>query len=199
MAKLPPSQRPERQQPSEILMVGKPYHAARRQWPQGADYNFRAGGHELRIFLPNASKTEVKAAEKGKIEFGLLIDPPEIYIISRFLAPDGRPVFGFDCSYSWHMVSPDERGQPPAWEEVNPKLRALVTVIFVEGTTGIIFALRAVTYSPEFTRAFHRAIAEQIALPFDRAEHKRRTDAKVRQYDTAALWDLCQVHCTGGD
>jgi hypothetical protein len=31
--------------------VGKPYDPRRRSWPEGADYNFREGAHELRIFL----------------------------------------------------------------------------------------------------------------------------------------------------
>ena len=57
-----------------VLTVGKPYDPSRPVWPQGADYNFRDGAHELRIFLPQASKTEVAAVEDGKIEFGLIID-----------------------------------------------------------------------------------------------------------------------------
>jgi hypothetical protein len=58
-----------------VLTVGKPYDPSRPVWPQGADYNFRDGAHELRIFLPQAGKTEVAAVEDGKIEFGLIIDP----------------------------------------------------------------------------------------------------------------------------
>jgi hypothetical protein len=54
------------------LEVGKPYDPTRRSWFEGADYS-SLGGHEPRIFLRNASKAEVAAAEKGKIGFGLLV------------------------------------------------------------------------------------------------------------------------------
>jgi hypothetical protein len=199
MAKLPPSQRPERQYP-EVLRVGSLYHPGRRWWPQGADYNYRAGGHELRLFLPSASKDEVLSVREGRVEFGLVIDHPELYVISRFWRPDGAKIqMSFDCSYTIHRVNPAERTAPPAWEEVSPAARSLVTVILVEASTGIILALRAMSYSPEFTRTINHAIADQASLPYDPGEHDRCVAAKVRQYDTAALWELCGVRCTGGD
>jgi hypothetical protein len=97
-SRLPPSQRPERQG-GHIFRVGQPH---RLQWPMGADYNYRAGGHELRIFLPNASKAEVSAIERGRVEFGLILEP-DLFIIPRFYGPDGRVVCSFDCSYQWHI------------------------------------------------------------------------------------------------
>lgn len=190
MAKLPPSQRPERQGPPEILAVGKPYIPGRRNWPDStADYNWRAGGHELRLFVANISKAELRAVESRRLDFGLLVDLPELYIISRFFDPrnPAKMVISFDCSYTPHLVQPSERTPPPAFEETNPKLRALVTVILVEATSGIVAALRASTYSPEFTRALHRAISEQLAMPFDEAEHRRRVAQKVRDFTTDQL------------
>jgi hypothetical protein len=50
--------------PLELLMVGKPYHAARRTWPEGADYNFRLGAHELRLFVTSATPKEIAAVPK---------------------------------------------------------------------------------------------------------------------------------------
>jgi hypothetical protein len=200
MPKLPPSERPERQNPPEILRVGSPYDPSRRHWPPGADYNYRAGGHELRLFLQGISKDEILAVREGKAEFGLLIDQPELYVISRFWRPDASKIqMSFDCSYQWWRVSAAERTAPPAWEEVSPAARSLVTVILVEATNGVILALRAVTYSPEFSRSINHAIADQAALPYDPAEHDRRVAALVRKYNTDALWSLCDVRCTGGD
>jgi hypothetical protein len=183
-----------------VYQVGKPYSPSRRTWGEGADYNFRAGEHELRIFLANASGDEVAAGSRGTVRFGLLVDRPELYLISRFFHPRDktRQVMSFDCSYSIHRVAPDERQPPPAWEEVNPALRPLLSIILVEATNGLILALRAVTFEPEFGRVLHRAIAEQLALPFDPAAHARRTAEMVRTHDTAALWRLCSIRCTGG-
>jgi hypothetical protein len=197
----PPSQRPERQPgPLHYLEVGKPYDVRRRVWAQGADYNYRAGGHELRLFLPRASPAEVLSVREGKIGFGLLIELPELFVISRFYAPSSqRVVMAFDCSYSWHRISPEERTDPPAWEETSPKLRALCTVLLIEATTGVLLAIRTVSYSPEFTRAFHRAIADQAALPYDPAEHERAADDVVRRYSTEQLWQRCAYYCEGGE
>jgi hypothetical protein len=185
----------------QILTVGQPYDPGRRMWPEGAEYNFRAGEHELRIFLTRATAAEVAAVREGKIDFGLLIDLPELYIISRFFAPrdPARMVMSFDCSYSIHRVAKEERTPPPPSEEISPALRALVLVILVEATTGVVLALRSMSYSPEFTRALHRAIADQLAMPYDRATHERETTAKVRSLNTHQLWKLCRFHCTGGD
>jgi hypothetical protein len=149
--------------------------------------------------MPDLSNAEIIAAEKGRVVFGLWVDLPELWVISRFHGPDDRVVMSFDCSYQWHRVNELERTAPPAWEETSPKLRALVTVILVETRTGILKALRAVTYSPEFTRAFHKAIAEQASMPYHQAEHERRVEAIAHQYSTDQLWVKCQHRCHGGD
>jgi hypothetical protein len=52
----------------------------------------------------------------------------------------------FDSPYSWHRVSPENRTQPPAWEEVHPALRAVVNVVLIDATSGIVLALRMCTY-----------------------------------------------------
>jgi hypothetical protein len=184
----------------QLLTVGQPYDPGRRMWPEGADYNFRAGTHELRIFLTRATAAEVAAAQEGKIDFGLLIDLPELYIVSRFFDPRDptRRVMAFDCSYSIHRIAAADRTPPPATEEISPALRSLVSVILIEATTGVVLAFRALTYSPEFTRAIHRAIADQLALPYDQATHEREAVAKIAALDTHQLWDACKIRCTGG-
>ncbi len=118
---------------------------------------------------------------------------------SRFHAPDGRLATSFDCSYQWHRVSPEERTDPPAWEDTSPALRALLSIILVEATNGVILALRTVTYSPSFTRSFHRAIADQAGLPYDPAAHDAAVADIVRRLSTEQLWERCTVRCVGGE
>jgi hypothetical protein len=192
--KKPPSQRPEPQGSMHLYFVGKPYDPTRRAWPETADYNFRADGHELRIFMRGLSSKEIEAVRTGRVEFGLLIELPEIFVITRFLRPDDRVGMALDCSYQWHRVDPAERTAPPAREET----RAVCTIILVEASTGLIAALRAVSYSPEFTRSFHRAIADQAQLPYDRVEHERAVAEMTRRNTTDELWDRCKVRCEGG-
>ncbi len=194
MAQIPPSQRPY-----TLLAVGKPYHPDCRVWPEGADYNFRDGTHELRVFLPRASKEEIASVENGPIEFGLLCDLPDLFVLARFHDKRSQQlVMAFDCPYSWHRVASEDRTDPPAWEEVNPSARAVVSVVLMEATTGIVLALRMCTYSPEFTRALHRAIAEQVAMPYDKITHERRIEDITEQFTSEQLWDRCIIRCHSG-
>jgi len=192
--KRPPSQ----PAPMHTYIVGQLYDPSRKSWPEGADYNFRAGGHELRIFLGRATPREIAAVGTGRVDFGLMAELPEMFVVSRFRGPDGRVVCSFDCSYSWHRVSPDERTDPPVWEDTSPQLRALTSIILVEATNGVILALRTCSYSPEFTRSFHRAIHDQAALPYDQAEHERAVADIVRRLNTDQIWERCAIRCEGG-
>jgi hypothetical protein len=187
----------EKPQPFHLLAVGKPYSAERWAWPEGADYNFREGGHELRIFLRHATAKEVAAIDSGPVEFGLLAEPSGLglFLVTRF----GRTT-SFDCSYSWHRMArvTGEKTMPPPSEETSPELRALVAIILVEATTGVVLALRAVTFSPEFTRAIHRAIAQQAAGTFPPGRHEAWVDA-MTQDSTGELWAKCTIRCRGGN
>ena len=178
----------------ELLMVGKPYHPARRSWPEGADYNFRLAAHELRMFNADATPAEIAAVDSGPVEFGLMVEPPGLFLIVRF-----GPTLRFDCSYNWHMVNPHDRTTPPPFEETLPALRSLIMLILVEATTGNLLALRAVSFSPEFTRAVHRAISDQIGASFDRAKHQRWADSMTQHFTSEQPWAQCSIRCCGGD
>jgi hypothetical protein len=175
------------------LEVGKPYDPARGWWPEGADYKFRSGGHELRLFLGGATLEEVEAVRSCPVEFGFFAEPMGLFLITRF-----GTRLSFDCSYNWPRVSPDERTPPPPSEETSPELRAPITIILVEATTGVVLALRAVTFSPEFTRALHRAIADQVGAPYDRAAHEAWADQTTTRFNTDQLWEKCTMRCQGG-
>ena len=146
-------------------IVGQLYDPSRKSWPEGADYNFRAGGHTLRVFLGHATPREIAAIKTGRVEFGAMIELPEIFVVSRFHGPDGRVVASFDCSYQWHRVSSAERTDPPAWEETSPQLRALLSIILVEQNSRV-----ALTFS---TRT---VILDKGRIVYDGASEPLRTD-----------------------
>jgi hypothetical protein len=184
----------EQPQPLHLYSVGRPYDSRRTTWPEGADFNYRGGEHELRIFLEGATPREIEAVRSGPVDFGFFSEPEGLFLITRF-----GPSLSFDCSYSWHRVDPAERTLPPPSEETRPELRALCHIILVEATTGVILALRAVSFSPEFTRALHRAIADQAAGSFDPAAHRQWADRMTRRFPTGQLWARCTTRCQGGD
>jgi hypothetical protein len=177
----------------QLLKVGQPYMPERRSWPEAADYNFRSGQHELQLFLSGPTPGEVAAIQAGPVEFGMSVEPEGLFVVTRF----GRTL-AFDSSYQWHRVDPAERVPPPPHEETSPALRAVLAIVLVDASTGIVRALRAVSYSPEFTRALHRAIADQAAAPFDAQVHERWA-AGLHRFTTLQLWGETTIRCKGGD
>ena len=174
------------------IEVGKLYHPGRRAWPECAEYSFRGDAHELRIFLGGARPREVEVIRSSPVEFGFFADPMGLFLITRFGSQRS-----FDCSYNWHRVAMAVRSLPPPTDETSPALRAPCTIILVDAADGIVLALRSVTFSPEFTRALHRAIAAQVVAPYNGAAHRRWADSITGQYSTHQLWDQCTTRCQG--
>lgn len=141
--------------------VGRPFIPGQTSWPDGtAAYNYQAGQHALTLFLGSPSHAEVADARIGKAEFGLVVEPPVLFLLYRF----GRAIPWSDAPYTWHMASPERRTIPDTTGLVEP--RALLSVVLVDAHTGIIRALRAVSFSPALTAALHLAIREQAEAPW---------------------------------
>jgi hypothetical protein len=176
------------------LVRGEPYPRGQAPYPEGADYHFRSHGHELRIFLARAGRTRVEAVRRGPVEFGLLAERAGLFLIARF-----GPSLSFDCPYHWRRTAEatGDRTMPPASEGTSPAARATIAIVLVEAATGIVRAIREVSFSPEFTRAIRRAIADQAAGPYERAGHEQWAD-QTRRYSPDPLWQRCTVHCQGG-
>jgi hypothetical protein len=176
------------------LSVGSQYIRGRRGWPQCAQYNCRAGGHEIVLFLDSPSRPEVDAARSGEWEFALLVAPPVLVLCYR--AGGGIP--WSDAPYSIHLVPEAER-EPPHTDGLSAESRALLRIILVDAKSGLVQAIRAVSLSPEFTRALHEAITTQLRAPWD----ERAYDAALaRLYEahpsSEAMVASAQVRTVGG-
>jgi len=151
-----------------VLEVGKPYIPGRTSIDPRAEYNFRAGQHELLLCFSLLSEDEITAVRTGEAEFALFIYGLVIFFLYRF-----HPTINWsDAPYSWHLVPADQRQLPetPATAET----RALLSVVLVDAGQNIVRALRVVTLSPLFTRALHRAITEQAEGRWDREDFDRQ-------------------------
>lgn len=170
--------------------VGSLYHPARTSWPECAQYAYRGGGHELVLFLGAPSNAERDSVRIGLAEFALFVEPPVIVIVYRF-----APALPWsDAPFSWHLVPEDERVLPPPVDDAPPAERGMLAVTLVDATTGLVRALRMLTWSPEFTRAVHRAIVAQSIAP---AEGYDLALAAVyaRHATTIDLLAACAVRC----
>ena len=163
-----------------LYRVGEPYIVGRSAWPEAVEYNYRSGEHELRMFLRAPTPREIEAVRTGDCAFALAAEGPVIFLLYRF----GDSISWSDAPSCWHLVPETERALP---ESEGPETRALLHVILVDADSGIIRALRVVSFSPTFTRALHVAIRQQATSPWPgRAAYDAALAEIYRQYPTTA-------------
>lgn len=139
--------------------VGEPYPALDFPQPERGEYNFYEAGHELRLLWNDPTENEVAAVRQGPTRFAFVVRGPVIFFLFRF----GDMPWS-DAPYSVHLVPEDRRGELP--ENTSADHRALLQVHLVGARSGVVAALRAVSLSPNFTRALETAIRRQAAEPF---------------------------------
>ncbi len=161
------------------LEVGKPYLAGRTSLPEGVQYNFRSGQHELLMWLRNPSKREVESIRSGEAEFALAVHRSVIFFLYRF----GESLPWSDAPYSFHLVPAGQRELPQRL--ATPETRVLLQVVLVDARSTIVRALRVVSLSPEFSRALHREIAGQVAAPWNPKSYDADLDAAYRRWRSA--------------
>lgn len=132
--------------------VGQPYLPGRTRWPAGADYNWRAGQHELRLFFSRLGDREVRDVRTREAEFGLYVEQPLIVLLYRF----GASIPWSDAPYSIWLVPADQRALPDPVGE-GAETRDLLTTFLVDADSGILRAIRVVSLSPAFTFALRLA------------------------------------------
>lgn len=165
--------------------VGKPY-TERARWPELAQYNYRGGEHELVLFLNSPTENEVRAVKNGNADFALFVERSLIVLVYQF--GDGLP--WSDAPYNIHLVPPEQRAVPPTLSNGE---RALLHIVLVDASNGIIRAMRVIAMPPEFTQALHRAIREQEAMPFTRSGYNGELEGLYARYSSADLASMAGV------
>ena len=166
--------------------VGKPYIPGRTNWPEAVEYNYRGGGHELRMFMANPTAREIAGIARGPVRFGLVVDDPAIVLVYRF----EEAIPWSDAPYTIHAVPEDQRTVPP---EIQPGERALLTIIVIDARSGIIKGIRALSFTEQFSRRLHQAIRDQAAKPFDQAVYDAKLAALYRQFSSKQLYGRAVV------
>jgi hypothetical protein len=163
-----------------IYRVGDLYVDNRTHWPECAQYNYRGGEHELILFFDRPTPEEVKTVSKARAEFALFVERSLIVMMYRF----GQEVPWSDAPYSIHLVPREERVVPPV---SLPTEWALLHIILVDASSGVIRAMRVLSMPPEFTQALHRAIQEQAEMPFTRAKYNGELEQLFAGYSSFDL------------
>lgn len=179
------------------LSVGQRYPGYSFPMPDLAHYNYYDNGHELQLLMASPTREEIRAAREGEAEFALLVEGPVIFILYRFGGEAGIP-WG-DAPFTIHLVTEDRRQLPPL--EETEEARALAVTMLIDARTGVIKTLRALSFSPGFTRALHAAIRDQWAQGWPgRAAYDVAVEEAYRRYPTTeAMLDAAEVRTRGGE
>ena len=62
------------------LKVGKLYNPKISSWPEGIEYNWRGGVHELRVMFNNWTRKELTAWRRKPLELALYVQQPVILL-----------------------------------------------------------------------------------------------------------------------
>lgn len=174
----------------EILAIGEPFPGPGERLPEGTHYNFDASGHWLHYLYRNPTKTEIQSLQNGEAEFGLYVQEPVVFLLHRF----GQMLWN-DSPYSWWLVSEEARKVPTFGDG----LHALLKVVMVDIENRLVVALRALTFSPEFTEKLHLAILAQIQRPWNRNEYEKAVREIYNEFSTVDLVAKAEVFCKGGE
>lgn len=161
-------------------------------WPEGVDYNYRGGDHELRVFMRIPSSGEIETIRKGEARFALVLINGLLFFCFKF----GDMPWS-DSSFEWHLIPENERIIPPG---LKPNEHALLNVILIDAENGIIKVLRALTLSPKFSQRLHVEIIKQSqrAMP---ENYETLTQEIYNRYPTTEQMvdQYTIVRCKGGE
>jgi hypothetical protein len=171
--------------------VGKPYNAGKTVWPEMPALRLTAQGTQLLLFYRSPTDQEISAIRTGKASFGWIASELTGVLAFRF-----HPLPWADVPYTPHREQPDDTPGLPEGDEG----QLLVQIVLVDADTGIIRALRALTWPERFTKAVRASVQEMLDKPFNAAATDAALDALYARYPQTdqLVRQRADVTCTGG-
>lgn len=174
----------------EVLAVGSPYPHNVEHLPQGSHYNYDSSGHWLHYLFDSPTKAEIDSIQKGPAQFGLFVMGPVIFLVHQF----GDMPWN-DAPYSWWMVPVEYRNIPT----ISNGEHAFLRVVLVDTRTGIVEAIRALTFSAQFTQKLHQEIVWQSHSPWEQRTHDLVIKVIYQNLSSADLARESSILCKGGE
>ena len=173
-----------------VIAVGEPYDLSIKEWPEGSHYNFDSAGHWLHYFFRNPSSIETSSVQKGPARFGLYIQGPVIFLLHKF----GDMPWN-DSPYSFWLVPEEYRKLP----DINSRDHAFLRTVLIDTATGLVGALRALTFSVEFTRRLHEEIVLQSMKPWYPVSYDQIISSTYSNFSAYDLVKRSTIFCNGGE
>jgi hypothetical protein len=177
-----------------LYKVGGLYNPARRTWPETplllVPMNQAA---ELVLFMRRPTAGEIQAVRTGRADFAW-VKADDFGVLAYRFTP-GIP--WSDTPYNPHRdVRPD--GHTPGIAPGDGHL--LVQIILVDAATGIIAAMRQLTFPPRFVAAMRDDIDRLLDKPFSETAYLRGVEALYARYPRPEhmVRDRAVANCQGG-
>ncbi|ABM97130.1 hypothetical protein [Methylibium petroleiphilum] len=164
--------------PDEIwrLAVGEPF--APGVTYGGVDrfeYRYTNGTHLLQFVLGKLTEREIQAFQHGAIHVGLYTRGDSLFFLFKVAG-----LYDWsDQAFSINALPPDAREIPQPQPGAG---KILLTMVLVDSDTGLVRALRAVTYSTHMSELFERMLRRQVANGLTAEQHQRNVEATYREF-----------------
>jgi len=166
-----------------MFAIGESYIKTRKAWTPGTEYNFKDGGHELRLFVENPTRKEIDDYQNGEIELRLCTKCGLLMLVFKF---GNQP--WCDASYNWNLVPAESQILPE--DPDAPDIGATLAIFLVDAHTGILKVMRVIGMGNEFTKTLHSVIRKQMLQPFDRDKHFEQVELVYKMYSSNQMAQL---------
>lgn len=147
------------------LAIGELFSPGRTSWPEDSfELRYFDGSYLLQVCEAHPSNRSVEAFRQGTMHIGLHFERGVIFFLFRI---EGSWDWS-DQAFTIHRVHPANRKLDPA----PGRYFSPLTVALVNSATGVVEAMRMVTMSPRFGRAFQTYMARQLEAPYSAETHE---------------------------
>jgi hypothetical protein len=167
------------------VQVGQLYSPTRTSWPETPHLRLSPASCDLALFLSEPTEDEVREVSAGPAAFAWADGGPVSVLCFKFGA-----LSWMDTPFEPWQVADDERGVPLG----DPSQYLLLQVTLVEAGTGIVRAMRAAAWPPDFAEQVRETLRRQLAAPADHGAAARRV-AAMYQHSSEELAEQSPVHC----
>jgi len=171
--------------------VGQPYHPDRTRWPEVAQLRLTPAGADLTVFLATPTSAEIAGVRDGRAQFGW-IDAEHTAVLAYRFHP-GIP-------WSDAPYTPHREVTAAHVPDTNPGEHLLLHVVLVDAATGLVAAMRAVTWPHRFVAAVRSTVARLATATFSPAAADANLAELFARYPAtdALVRQRADVTCTGG-
>lgn len=178
-----------------VLRVGSPYIEGQTEHIECVEYNYRSRAHAIKVSVANLTERELDCLAAQSLRF-FLGWHADVRMIMLSMATNDEDYF--NMPYTWHLVPSNERDVP----DLKKSYSALVSLVVIEATTGIVKVLRLITWPSNFVTRINYSIAAQTAVrwtPHLAQLYDKKIEQLFNDYDNMGLARLENLaYCVGG-